>query len=259
MTTVADIESTAMTKEAKEPKELKDGKESERDAETKAKILHAARDLFFEFGPSRVKMEEIAERLAMSKKTLYKHYTSKDDVLQAVTEDTQCEMQAIMADFIQSLGAVSDEEFLRRLAAALEHLSQRVSTIWQSPFLKDIQRSYPQIWQEFGQRRRQNILTTFQTICNEAVRREMLRSDVNYNLFTLMYLSCVENVMNPTLADEFKMTGFQIFQMMMRILFGGVMTDKGRDEAIGLLDIETHTFAIEKITVATPYPPTAHG
>jgi hypothetical protein len=109
--------------------------------------------------------------------------------------------------------------------------------MWQSPFLKDIQRSYPQIWQEFGQQRRAHILANFQTICNEAVRRGMLRTDVNYDLFTLMYISCVENVMNPATGNEFKMTGFQMFQMMMRILFGGVMTEKGRTEAIALLDV----------------------
>jgi AcrR family transcriptional regulator len=224
-----------------EPDKQRDGgiKDSDRDAETKAKILYAARDLFFEFGPSRVRMEEIAERIAMSKKTLYKHYTSKDDVLRAVVKDSQHQLRLLMSEFITSITTSSDEEFLLLLEESLENLSRRVSTMWQSPFLRDIQRSYPQIWQEFVHGRRADILANFQTICAEAVRRGMLHMDVNYDLFTLMYLSCVENVMSPALANEFNMTGFQMFQMMMRILFGGVMTDKGREETLILLHNES--------------------
>ncbi|MCS6809510.1 MAG: helix-turn-helix domain-containing protein, partial [Bacteroidota bacterium] len=57
---------------------------AERDV--RSKIIDASRDLFLEFGPSRVRMEEIAEKLAMSKKTLYKYFASKDEVLSAVLD-----------------------------------------------------------------------------------------------------------------------------------------------------------------------------
>jgi AcrR family transcriptional regulator len=197
--------------------------------EVKTKIIHASRDLFFEFGPSRVKMEEIAEKLAMSKKTLYKHFTSKDEVLAAVLNETHCRVEELMQGFKNSMTASSDEEFLRHLSEAGKQMADHLNTVWQSPFLKDIQRSYPEYWQAFMVRRRTSILGMFQLICEEGKKRGVLRSELNYELFTLMYLACIENIMNPTVMNDLHMSGGAVFQMMMAIIFGGVMTDKGRD------------------------------
>lgn len=196
--------------------------------EVKSKIINASRELFFEFGPSRVKMEEIAEKLAMSKKTLYKHFTSKDEVLAAVLDASHCEIEGLMQNFKHSLTAASDEEFLQHLSDAGRQMADRLTLVWQSPFLKDIQRSYPAYWQSFTQRRRAGILSMFQTICEEGKRREVLRSELNYELFTLMYLACIENIMHPTAMNSLQLSGGTVFQMTMAILFGGVMTEKGR-------------------------------
>jgi len=47
------------------------------DAEVRNRILTEARGLFFRYGFSRVTMDEAAETLGMSKKTLYRHFPSK--------------------------------------------------------------------------------------------------------------------------------------------------------------------------------------
>ena len=197
--------------------------------EVKSKIVNASRDLFFEFGPSRVKMEEIAEKLAISKKTLYKHFTSKDDVLAAVLDQAHCRVEDLMQGFKHSMTASSDEGFLQNLSDAGKQMADHLNTVWQSPFLKDIQRSYPDYWQAFMVRRRASILSMFQLICEEGKKRGVLRSELNYELFTLMYLACVENIMHPTVMNDLRMSGGEVFQMMMAIIFGGVMTDKGRE------------------------------
>lgn len=204
--------------------------ESKTDSAARTKILHAAGELFMEFGPSRVKMEEIAEKLAMSKKTLYKHFTSKDEVLHCVIDASQCEIHTFMQTFMDALpSAKDDDDFMMRVSMTIERLSDRVATMWRSPFMKDIERAYPHVWQEFTASRRNNILTSVTTICNEAKRRGILRDDINYDLFTLMYLHCVENIMHPRMGSELSMTAKQIFEMMMTILFGGVLTAKGRE------------------------------
>lgn len=203
--------------------------EPKTDSLTRIKILHAAGELFMEFGPSRVKMEELAEKLAMSKKTLYKHFASKDEVLEAVLDASQCEIEGLMQGFKNSLTAVSDEEFLNQLSNAGQQMANRLNIVWQSPFLKDIQRSYPDYWQAFTIRRRQSILGMFQTICEDGKQRGVLRSELNYELFTLMYLACIENIMHPAVMNDLHLSGGTVFQMMMAVLFGGVMTDKGRE------------------------------
>jgi AcrR family transcriptional regulator len=216
--------------DAKEKREETKPDEMRNDARQRVKILAAAGQLFMEFGPSRVKMEEIAEKVAVSKKTLYKHFSGKDDVLSCFISATQSEIQGLIDQFIEIIAAArDDDDFMRGVAATIERLSDRVAAMWRSPFMKDIERAYPQLWQEFTEQRRANILRTVKIICNEAKNRGILRGDINYDLFTLMYLHCVENIMHPRLGSELSMTAQQIFNMLMTILFGGVLTPKGRE------------------------------
>jgi len=51
--------------------------------EIKQRIALKADEMFRQFGYSKVTMEEIASSLAMSKKTLYKHFSNKDHLLKA--------------------------------------------------------------------------------------------------------------------------------------------------------------------------------
>ena len=44
-------------------------------------ILEVAERIFFQYGYSNTSMEEIANECGMSKKTIYKHFTSKEEML----------------------------------------------------------------------------------------------------------------------------------------------------------------------------------
>ncbi|HUA35667.1 MAG TPA: helix-turn-helix domain-containing protein [Candidatus Binataceae bacterium] len=52
--------------------------------ETKRRILDAAYGLFWRQGFFRVAMDDIATRANVTKRTLYKHFPSKDDLIQSV-------------------------------------------------------------------------------------------------------------------------------------------------------------------------------
>ena len=50
------------------------------DPALKAAIIAAARELFVEYGFSRIQMDDVARKLAISKKTLYLHFRSKENL-----------------------------------------------------------------------------------------------------------------------------------------------------------------------------------
>ena len=56
--------------------------------DTKARILESALELFAEKGYSGTSMSDIAKRLGITKAALYKHYTSKQEIFEAVMQDT---------------------------------------------------------------------------------------------------------------------------------------------------------------------------
>jgi AcrR family transcriptional regulator len=69
--------------------------ETKLDDDVKKRIMLEARSLFFRYGFSKVTMDETAEALGMSKKTLYRYFPSKEDLLQEVTNEhlQECDEQ----------------------------------------------------------------------------------------------------------------------------------------------------------------------
>jgi AcrR family transcriptional regulator len=55
-------------------------------SDTRAILLEAAGELFYGHGVARASMDEIARRAGLTKRTLYKHFRSKDDLIAAYLE-----------------------------------------------------------------------------------------------------------------------------------------------------------------------------
>src|SRR5688572_11708246 len=59
-----------------------------------ARIVRQAREHLFSHGYCQCTMDELAAELGMSKKTLYAHFSSKDDIVRAVLEQLGAEIRA---------------------------------------------------------------------------------------------------------------------------------------------------------------------
>ena len=52
--------------------------------ERKKEIIYAALELASERGPGAVSMQQIADRVGITKASLYNHYSSKDQIIEAM-------------------------------------------------------------------------------------------------------------------------------------------------------------------------------
>ena len=65
------------------------------DINTKVRIRDKAKELFLRYGIRSVSMDDIANQLGMSKKTIYQYFTDKNELVDAVIED---ELQNLCTD-----------------------------------------------------------------------------------------------------------------------------------------------------------------
>lgn len=191
-------------------------------------ITQKAAELFFQFGPSKVTMDEIAEQLGMSKKTLYKFFNGKDELLEAVVEDFQCQLMCIVDPVLESLSSKNTEEFTTILSGLGEAIALQINRHAGSPLFKDLQRNYPAIWKLLEQRRREHIIYGFESILQEGIVRGIFRDDLDYTVFMELYLCSVEHLLQPAVLSRLPLTGGEVYKMMISIFFGGVFTDKAR-------------------------------
>jgi AcrR family transcriptional regulator len=95
------------------------------------RIIDGARRVFFALGYDGTKLDELADRLGIAKKTIYNHFSSKEELVMAVLDHD-------LAEWLRQANAVVDRSdaeigqvFLRLYAHAMDALRRR-STLFPS-------------------------------------------------------------------------------------------------------------------------------
>jgi AcrR family transcriptional regulator len=92
------------------------GKVDGRRTETRARIHDVALELFAERGYERTTMQQIADRLAITRPALYFHYRSKDDILASIHNALAHSVDDLIAwASAQPRSRATRQELLRRL------------------------------------------------------------------------------------------------------------------------------------------------
>ncbi|MES2793590.1 MAG: TetR/AcrR family transcriptional regulator [Planctomycetota bacterium] len=187
------------------------------------RIVSAARLHFLQHGFRGVTMSDLATELGMSKKTLYAHFSTKVTLVEAVLQDKfgdiEVELQTITA------GCAAD--FLSALQRMLACVQKHTDEV-QPSFLRDIQRSSPELFQLVESRRREIIQKYFGILFTAGRKRGMIRKDIRVDLVVAMLLAATQAIVNPTSLMNLGMTPTTGFASIITVVLEGVLTMKGR-------------------------------
>jgi len=192
------------------------------DIKYQERIMEAARNKFFEQGFVKVTVDEIASDLGMSKKTLYKFFPSKEDLVRKVIHFMMRQANARIEAIVKS-----EKPFAEKLSELLSFIGR----LWgragrQLPL--DMKKYFPDLWKELEVFRRERILVNMQKMFLQAKKEGELRDDVDPQLLMLMFLVCVEGILNPTTLAEQPFSLAEAFRGIFKILFVGAMTEEAR-------------------------------
>jgi AcrR family transcriptional regulator len=193
--------------------------------EMKKRIMEAAGQKFIQHGFSRVTMEEIAEDLGMSKKTLYQHYESKMALLKELVVYKTKECQGLMCGLCDT----ENMSFVEKLKKGLEFVGSLYAS-FNKHFVDDMRKHAPEVWKVIDEHRRKHIVEEFSELLKEGVQRGKFRSDVDLKLTTMILLTLVESLINPDKLAEMPYTAKQIFENITIVFFEGFLTEEGRAE-----------------------------
>ncbi|AKJ00758.1 TetR family transcriptional regulator [Archangium gephyra] len=186
--------------------------------EARARILEKAEQFFLTHGYSRVTMDDLATELRMSKKTLYRHFSSKEELGEAAITASFArigeELRAILEDERRDFGERL-EAFIRTLAGRYERGAM---------VLRDLQRDAPALWQKLLELRREAVQKRFGAFLAAGVKLGALRADVEPRLVLRMVLTLVDQLMRPDVLAELGMTAEQVFPRMLGVILDGIRT-----------------------------------
>ncbi len=186
------------------------------------RIVEAARALFLEHGYSKVSASEIASALGISKKTLYRNFETKEDILRAVVfpklKESSKRLDAVLSD-----GSLSFPKKLEQVLAIMGTQQQRVTPV----FIRDVAVHAPGVWKEIHEHK-QGRLKKFGTLLEEGIRLGYFRSDIPGEVIVRMHTAAVESMMTPQAVGELPCTLQEVFRNIVTILFEGILSEGKR-------------------------------
>lgn len=195
------------------------------ETETKSNILAAAEEMFLQHGFSKVTMEEIAAALGISKKTLYKFFPNKKELLRELLTARQCEFM----DHLEDIWKREDLDFVGKFRSTLDFVGERSSRMNR---LQDVQRIAPDIWREIHDFKKGKIFEKVRRLFEAGFEAGAFRSDIDKDIVILVYTNAVESIVNPESLSELPCTAGQAFEAISKIIFEGILTEEGRSRYI---------------------------
>jgi len=194
------------------------------DFEVRERVLEHAREEFLSRGFSKVTLDEIASDLGISKKTLYKFYPSKEELLRA-------SLHAAMRSAGWELERISssDSPFADKLAEAMATMGKYISR-FRKEGLADIQRNAPSIWKELDKFREEHIVSKLVAMIVQARNENIFRPEIHEQLLIRMLVSSIQNIINPQVVTQYSFSAQEAAQSILRVLFEGALTDAARKE-----------------------------
>jgi AcrR family transcriptional regulator len=181
-------------------------------------IIAGARRHFFAHGFRGVTMDDLAEELGMSKKTLYAHFPSKTALLEAVIADKLARVDADLKGAMD--GEASD--FPARLQAMLLCMRRQADEI-QPAFIRDVQREVPELFALVQNGRRKLIQRHFGKLLKDGRKAGSIRNDIPAGMMIEILVGAVDAIINPVRMGELGLTPKTGFAQITTVFLEGVL------------------------------------
>ncbi|MCR5887776.1 TetR/AcrR family transcriptional regulator [Hymenobacter sp. J193] len=189
--------------------------------EIKDRIIVGAVELFMRKGIRSVSMDDIATTLGMSKKTLYKWFENKDQIVLAVMqqrlnrEEDDCETA-----FAQGSNA------LEAMFSLIQWHRDMLTNIHPSIF-HDLQKYYPQAWALFDEHKNTFILAKVAANIRRGMEEGLYRPDLDVEVLSRLHLAEIELMFNNAVFPTRQFDIQRVNSVIVEHFLTGISTLKG--------------------------------
>ncbi|GAB6181170.1 TetR/AcrR family transcriptional regulator [Desulfotomaculum defluvii] len=186
--------------------------------DTREKIIALFSMLAEERGFYGATVDELAARNNMSKRTIYRYFKSKEEIIAAVLQQFMMKTEKEVFQVLQNT-----DNPIEKITLFVKLISERVRIL--SPrVLSELQRHYPDIWEQVEQFRAEKIKYLIQIILEGS--KEGYFKEINPTIVTASLLATVRAVVNPTFVVENNLTIEEAFKTVMHTFLYGIVSAK---------------------------------
>jgi AcrR family transcriptional regulator len=189
--------------------------------EAKERILVKAEELFMQYGIRSVSMDDIANHLGMSKKTLYQYYADKDELVDAVVEGHITEIQKDCLKCTEDARDAVHEIFItmERIMAQFNNMNPML--------LYDLEKFHFKSYQRFREHKDKFLAKVIRENIEWGIEDELYRSDINVDIMCKFRLESMMIPFNVGVFPPGKYNLATISEQIIEHFVYGLATIKG--------------------------------
>jgi len=185
------------------------------------KIMVFAEKLFREAGLYKTSMDELASLMHISKKTIYKYFPSKDNLVREIVKFWLVTSTERVDKIVSS-----KTDVVTKFIRLLEDYSCEFSQMSEKS-ITDLQIHYPDVWSSIELFRQEKIILYVKKLFRQGYREKYI-TKIPVEIVIASVSASIGSVVNPKFLMENNFSTAEALKHVLEIHLKGIITEKGR-------------------------------
>jgi AcrR family transcriptional regulator len=187
----------------------------------KEKIIFKSAELFLNLGFKSVTMDDIANELGISKKTIYVHFENKTKLVEAVTF-------SVFETICQGIDCIYEESKnpIEELYDIKMYVMQYLKNEKTSPQFQ-LKKYYPKIYQRLHFKQFEKMHESVKNSIQKGVETELFRPKIDVDFISRMYFNGMAGIKDETIFPKSLFTKDYLMEHYLEYHLRAIVTDKG--------------------------------
>ena len=190
----------------------------------KEEIVKRALNDFIQYGFKTFTMDDLANKMGISKKTLYEYFPSKNDLVET-TLDYALEISCKNADiFVQGEGSVIENVYRNQKKV------QEVFNINSDRPIWELQKYYPKTYERMNVETAKADAIFIDKVMERGIQEGLFRKDINLKFFKIFYTAVQRMKAQSELFPETEFSFWETIYTIIEYFFRILVNEKGLKE-----------------------------
>ena len=188
----------------------------------KVELIEKISPLYQKYGVKSFTMDDVANSLGISKKTLYQHFEDKADLVKQIVLHTVQEQEGQFVNLVDK--KYNSIEVLYKISMFVSKLLREMN-----PSISfDLKKYYPNAFQILIDHKKNHIFSNIKQNIEKGIEEGLYRPELKVDLIAASYVIRAEQVLNlEDYYENAKYTSSEVFEELLEYHIRGISTEKG--------------------------------
>lgn len=186
------------------------------------KIIAETTDMFMKYGIKTIRMDDIASRLGMSKRTIYEHFEGGREAL--IRECVNCYYNRLHSENEKKMSVAGN--VIEQFMVLINDWDNLVET--NMNFQVDLQRFYPALFKEVADKHKKEGLNKLKIRLRQGIDDGLIMPGINLDFAAAVLIETMHSILSkPSSYEDSNISFEQAFKYVFMFFFRGISTPKG--------------------------------